>query len=197
MATIPSFSDVLSSPGTLESPLARALSTLFEPSAVLLEKLVPELASQSLSITTYSSLIDLAVTTISSWDTHTRAAFIAAHPRIGEVGNLSHLSRQEQAAKATPPDVLARLAQLNAMYERRYPGLRYITFVNGRSRAEIRDEMEGVLGGAGDREGGGEGVGGEVMPVEVGGSEWMKELDRAVVDVGRIAKSRLAALGAV
>jgi hypothetical protein len=51
-----------------------------------------------------------------------------------------------------------------------------------------------VLRGAGDRGGGGEGLDEEVMPVEAGGREWMEELDRAVVDVGRIAKSRLAAL---
>ena len=78
------------------------------------------------------------------------------------------------------------------MYERRYPGLRYITFVNGRSRAEIKDEMEVMLGLAGD---GGED--GEVEHVEFGGPEWIKELDRAVVDVGKIAKSRLRALGIV
>jgi len=31
---------------------------------------------------------------------------------------------------------------LNALYEESFPGLRYITFVNGRSRAEIIPEIE-------------------------------------------------------
>lgn len=31
---------------------------------------------------------------------------------------------------------------LNALYEEAFPGLRYITFVNGRSRAEIIPELE-------------------------------------------------------
>jgi len=31
---------------------------------------------------------------------------------------------------------------LNAFYEETYPNLRYITFVNGRSRAEIVPELE-------------------------------------------------------
>lgn len=103
------------------------------------------------------------------------------------------LSQQEQAAKATAPEVLRRLEVLNRLYERKYPGLIYITFVNGRTRAEIRDEMEKKLGvGSGDWEGDG-----EVEPLEVGGVEWTGELDRAIRDVGLIAKSRLRALGVV
>lgn len=31
---------------------------------------------------------------------------------------------------------------LNSLYEDAFPGLRYITFVNGRSRAEIVPELE-------------------------------------------------------
>ena len=70
----------------------------------------------------------------------------------------------------------------------------YITFVNGRSRAEIKDEMEEKLGLEHSTDP-------DVPPVEsierveVGGVEWKSELERAVGDVGRIAKSRLGALG--
>lgn len=190
MATLPPLSLALSSSETL----ANALSTLFESSPVLLSKLVPQLSALfTPPPSTYTALIDLAITTIAAWDVPTKAAFIAAHPRIGESANLSHLSRQEQAAKVVPPEVLARLEVLNGVYEKRYPGLRYITFVNGRSRAEVRDEMEAVLG---VEEVGGSAVE-DVSPVEVGGKAWMEELDRAIVDVGRIAKSRLRALGAL
>ncbi|KAH7335233.1 Oxo-4-hydroxy-4-carboxy-5-ureidoimidazoline decarboxylase, partial [Rhizoctonia solani] len=108
-----------------------------------------------------------------------QAQFIAGHPRIGEVSNLSALSAAEQAKHATPPEVLERLKGLNEAYEKRYPGLVYITFVNGRTRAEIVPEMEEAI--AGD-------------PVEVGGEEWTKELRRALMDVGKIAKSRLSKL---
>ncbi|KIJ23274.1 hypothetical protein M422DRAFT_39695, partial [Sphaerobolus stellatus SS14] len=133
---------------------------------------------------------------ISSWDALSKAEFIASHPRIGEINNLSHLSQQEQASKATPPEILTRLRQLNALYERKYPGLVYITFVNGRSRAQIKDEMQGKLGiddqwGRDDFER----ASAEIVPIEVGGVEWIGELDRAIKDVGLIAKNRLKTLG--
>ena len=112
-----------------------------------------------------------------------------------EVSGLSRLSAQEQAARATPPQVLARLAHLNACYEHRYPGLRYITFVNGRTRAAVKDEMEDALGlerSLSPDEPPVETVG----SIEVGSEEWTTELERAVEDLGKIAESRLKALGA-
>ena len=91
--------------------------------------------------------------------------------------------------------MLERLEVLNKAYERKYPGLIYVTFVNGRGRAAIRDEMEGKLGV--EKEWGTEEDLEEIIPVEVGGIEWVGELERAIRDVGLIAKSRLKALGAV
>ncbi|KAI9064107.1 hypothetical protein FKP32DRAFT_1625852 [Trametes sanguinea] len=183
--------------GQEDGPLARALALLFEPSPVLYSTLVPALISHIQNappILSYHALIDASLGVIASWPADLKAQFIAGHPRIGEVKGLSQLSAQEQAAKATPPEVLARLAHLNACYEHRYPGLVYITFVNGRSRAEIKDEMEEALG-----------IEHSLSPdeppvhsvgqVEVGGEEWRRELERAIADVGRIAKSRLKALG--
>ncbi|KAI0352329.1 hypothetical protein OH77DRAFT_1428626 [Trametes cingulata] len=184
--------------GKEDGPLARALALLFEPSPVLYNDLVPTLASRLQNATSpilsYPMLIYAALEVIASWPDDLKAQFIAAHPRIGEVKGLSHLSAQEQAAKATPPEVLARLAHLNACYERKYPGLVYITFVNGRSREEIKDEMEDVLGFEHSLSPNEPPVE-SIQSVEVGAEEWKKELDRAVVDVGRIAKSRLATLG--
>ena len=83
---------------------------------------------------------------------------------------------------------------MNACYEYRYPGLRYITFVNGRSRAVIMEEMEGVLGFEGSLSASEPAVD-SVKKMDVGGKEWKAELSRAVTDVGRIAKSRLRTLG--
>jgi 2-oxo-4-hydroxy-4-carboxy--5-ureidoimidazoline (OHCU) decarboxylase len=142
-------------------------------------------------ITTHNGVVRAALSTLATWDDSLKAQFIAAHPRIGERRGLSALSAREQGAGTLEESVLDRLAQLNACYERRYPGLRYVTFVNGRSRAAVAEEMEACLG-----------IGhGEVVdemrfePVEVGDVEWKGELERAVVDVGRIAESRLRAMG--
>lgn len=183
--------------GNKDGPLASALALLFESSHVLYNTLVPALASHIQStppITSYYALIDAALEVIGSWTNDLKAQFIAGHPRIGEVKGLSALSAQEQAAKATPPEVLARLGHLNACYERKYPGLVYITFVNGRSRAEIKDEMEEKLrlecSTSADLP-----LLESIESVEVGGDEWRGELERALGDIGKIAKSRLGALG--
>jgi hypothetical protein len=73
------------------------------------------------------TLLWAAERVIRSWPIVDQASFIHGHPRIGEQSALSVLSAQEQQARtatATPPEVLQRLAYLNALYERRYPGLR-------------------------------------------------------------------------
>ncbi len=128
--------------------LAAALTILFEPSPILLRVLEPQLTSQPQS--SYAHLVDLVLDVIDKWDLPSQLELISGHPRIGESRNLSALSAQEQGATATvdstPPEVLGRLRHLNACYEAQYPGLRYITFVNGRSRAAIAREMEDVLG---------------------------------------------------
>ncbi|KAM5532368.1 hypothetical protein V8D89_013962 [Ganoderma adspersum] len=180
-----------------DGPLATALVLLFEASPVLYSDLVPGVASRMQNpppILSYSALINASLSVISAWGDNLKAQFIAGHPRIGEATGLSKLSEQEQAAKATPPNVLARLAHLNALYERKYPGLMYITFVNGRSRVEIKDEMENKLGLEHSVDADEPSVV-SIMSVDVGGEEWKGELERAVSDVGKIAKSRVQALG--
>jgi hypothetical protein len=142
-------------------------------------------------------LIHVALSEIQRWDLDSQAHFIAGHPRIGESKNLSKLSASEQGAQGanpTPPDVLARLAHLNALYEAKFPKLRYITFVNGRSRAEIVQELEGMLGIQHSLLVDEPDVG-TIIPVDERSEEWKCELGRAVVEVGMIAKSRLGTLG--
>jgi 2-oxo-4-hydroxy-4-carboxy--5-ureidoimidazoline (OHCU) decarboxylase len=203
-ASLPSLEQIARSSPEDDSALAQTLSTLFEETSILLTQLVPQLvnllrSSSSPQIKSYSSLIDIALQTITtSWDTSFQSQFIAGHPRIGQVKNLSKLSANEQAALATPSEVIARLGYLNQCYEKRYQGLRYIIFVNGRTRTEIMDEMERFLGvGSMLRDGcrvdepALEGIG----SFAVGSREWKDELDRALKDVGLIAKSRLKAFG--
>ncbi len=146
---LPPLTETLSdTSGQKDGALARALALIFEPSPILYDALAPALAAHiqvAPPVLSYRALIDAALGVISAWPDDRKAQFIAAHPRIGEAKGLSHLSAQEQAAKATSPEVLARLKHLNACYERRYPGLVSITFVNERTRAEIKDEMEDAL----------------------------------------------------
>lgn len=198
MVSLPLLSEIQTSPSSLQSPLSTALDILFEHSPILTTKLVPQLHAIFQSaprLESYTELIHIALSEIEHWDLDSQAQFIAGHPRIGESKNLSKLSASEQGANsnATPADVLARLAHLNALYEAKYPGLRYITFVNGRTRAEIVEEMEGMLGIEPSLSTDEPDVG-TIIPVEVGNNEWKNELGRAVVEVGMIAKSRLRTL---
>lgn len=198
MTSLPSLSTIVG-PSHAGSPLTRALAILFEPSPVLVLTLEPQLALclKDINLTSYPQLIDAALDAIASWDTSYQSEFITGHPRIGESKGLSNLSAKEQGATAgaipTLPEVLARLSHLNACYETKYPGLRYITLVNSRTRREIAEEMEDLLGLEHSL------LSDEpplvsVKPVEIKELEWQAELHRAIQDVGRIAKSRLEIL---
>ena len=182
--------------------LAVALEILFEHSPILIKTLEPQLSdilkNSSHPLESYTQLINYAIEQIKTWDLSAQSQFISGHPRIGENKNLSKLSAKEQQSSGviipTSPEVLARLSHLNAYYETRYPGLRYITFVNGRTRLEIAEEMEDMLSlphtlspdsPPFDT----------IHPVDIASEEWKRELDRAVHDIGLIAKSRLGTLG--
>lgn len=189
---LPALEDVVHDAKSLED----ALSVLFEHSTILSSTLVPQITDRLsfTEISSYDELIDMSVTQIGEWDASLQTQFVAGHPRIGQVQNLSNLSAKEQGDLPSP-EVLARLEHLNMCYERRYPGLLYITFVNGRSRGAIAEEMEDKLGlshSLSTTEPRLE----MVQPVDITSPEWSAELERAVYDVGWIAKSRMAALGA-
>lgn len=67
---------------------------------------------------------------------------ISAHPRLGpSKDKLSSHSDSEQQSLAGTKQEAQKLAQLNARYEERFPGLRYVVFVNGRSRDCIMENM--------------------------------------------------------
>ncbi|KAK6906653.1 hypothetical protein I204_00536 [Kwoniella mangroviensis CBS 8886] len=136
----------LSSAPALESLLV----LLFEPSTALRNLLVPSvllrLTARSEPPSSYNELIDICQEVSSDWTWDEKAEFISGHPMIGEVKGLSKLSGKEQGnSTATPKVVLDRLAHLNELYCTIFPGLRYITFVNGRSRAAIIPEFESIL----------------------------------------------------
>ncbi|KAJ3863534.1 Oxo-4-hydroxy-4-carboxy-5-ureidoimidazoline decarboxylase [Lentinula novae-zelandiae] len=201
MEPLPSLERIRSSASA--QPLTDTLTSLLESSSVLFQTLVPQLHDKlqnlPLPLESYAQLIELAINQVRTWDNDLQAQFISGHPRIGETKNLSTFSAKEQGtthptSTPTPPKVLARLAHLNAYYERRYPKLVYIIFVNGRSRAEIVRVLEDHLGLEHSLSIDGPSLDAAV-PVEIGSQTWLGELDRAVIDVGLIAKSRLRSLG--
>jgi 2-oxo-4-hydroxy-4-carboxy--5-ureidoimidazoline (OHCU) decarboxylase len=201
--SLPALSEIRSAPLTSDSPLAVALNVLFEHSTILVTRLAPQLHAlfDTLApgtLESYSQFIDITLDEIGKWDMASQAEFISGHPRIGETKGLSKLSSSEQGAQGvnpTPPEVLVRLTHLNGLYEVKYPGLRYITFVNGRTRASIAEELEDVLGISHSLSPI-EPDSGSIIPVDPSNKEWKDELNRAVYDIGRIAKSRLKVLEA-
>lgn len=72
---------------------------------------------------------------------------IAAHPRLGpakksnETTKLSDHSSNEQKSLSGTKEESEKLIQLNDSYESTFPGLRYVVFVNGRSRQTIMENM--------------------------------------------------------
>lgn len=73
------------------------------------------------------------------------AEIIGAHPRLGatKVVKLSEHSLKEQASlQQSSAEEKRRLNELNQNYEKTFPGLRYVVFVNGRSREAIMKDIE-------------------------------------------------------
>ncbi|KAI0427359.1 Oxo-4-hydroxy-4-carboxy-5-ureidoimidazoline decarboxylase [Xylaria sp. FL1042] len=70
-------------------------------------------------------------------------AILGSHPRLGAKKVDSAQSRAEQARLNTgaAADEAERLVALNREYEERFPGLRYVVFVNGRSRDVVVEDM--------------------------------------------------------
>lgn len=97
------------------------LATLLEPSPALSTLLAPQLhaelqrrqaAAEPLP-KTYAELLAISARLVDTWDVVDQAAFLSAHPRIGETKNLSALSGVEQGGKSndeTPGEVLKRLS---------------------------------------------------------------------------------------
>lgn len=208
MPDLPTLAEAISSRAALE----QALCTLLEPSTSLREHLVPALSARLESAgsdkrsgngpaqsrpTAYTDLVDAAEAEVATWSPADKADFLGGHPRIGEVKNLSALSSKEQSgATQTPPEVLAKLETLNALYESRYPKLKYVTYVAGRTRAQVAEDLEAFLmpkpaEGEKDSEGAGPPP---TATYSEGSPEWTRELERGLKDVFKIAKARLRAL---
>ncbi|KAI9713036.1 MAG: hypothetical protein M1820_001021 [Bogoriella megaspora] len=126
---------------------AAVLDALFEPSVPL-----HTLALELLHNETFASYDDL-VTAIglqltklaessSTSDTQWLESILAAHPRLGAKNVESTASQDEQKQLQGDGEEAERLTALNDEYEQKFPGLRYVTFVNGRDRKSIMDDMQ-------------------------------------------------------
>lgn len=144
MATLPLVSDLPSLPA---SSLTAVLDLLFEPSPPLHTLSTPLL--QSTTFSSYPALIvaiQTQLTTLASSTSPdamtTLSEILCAHPRLGEKKVDSEQSRAEQAQlnKGGQEEAEA-LAKLNQEYEEVFPGLRYVVFVNGRSRPEVMSNI--------------------------------------------------------
>ncbi|GAA5897566.1 hypothetical protein JCM8208_003306 [Rhodotorula glutinis] len=193
------------------APYVPVLKLLLEPSPPLESLLAPQLHTRIASLppasrpASYTALVDLAADIVAQWDVDDQAAFLAAHPRIGETKNLSTASQGEQAPKqgqqGTPGEVLKRLQVLNSLYEDAFPGLRFITFVNGRSRAEIVPEIESLLSlslpppSPSTPEPRLSDLRTKLRVSPAGSHAWRKELERGLADMWAIAKDRVRKMG--
>ncbi|KAL8668463.1 MAG: hypothetical protein Q9168_006909 [Polycauliona sp. 1 TL-2023] len=143
-----------------ELPALTALPNLSTPErAAILDRLFePCVSLHTLSVsllqeTTFASYHDLIASiglqltalanSSSTSDGTWLQSILAAHPRLGQTNVESTQSQSEQAQLNTGDDASARsLPHLNQLYEQTFPGLRYVVFVNGRSRAAIMDDMQ-------------------------------------------------------
>lgn len=91
--------------------------------------------------------------------------------------NVASTAKSTVAAAPDPDSETAQLAQLNGAYEAAYPGLRFVTFVAGRPRSAIMEEMRAAIARKG-------------APGALA-----EERRKAAVAVCRIAEARVEAVG--
>ena len=125
---------------------ASILDLLFEPSTQLHTLSVPLLRESTLS--SYYDLISavgVQLTELSESasisDTQWLEGILGSHPRLGAKKVDSAQSQNEQAQLQGSGEEVEKLRLLNEEYEAKYPGLRYVVFVKGRSRPVIMDDM--------------------------------------------------------
>lgn len=134
----------------LNDPRIRdVLGHLFEPCPVLCDFLIKEVINKPFP--SYTSLIESSrkelLQFLEKEETESTvspdiASIISAHPRLGpSKDKLSSHSTLEQKSLEGSKEEAQKLADLNAKYETTFPGLRYVVFVNGRSRETIMENM--------------------------------------------------------
>jgi 2-oxo-4-hydroxy-4-carboxy--5-ureidoimidazoline (OHCU) decarboxylase len=123
-----------------DSQIEQVLNLLFEPSPALSELLIPVIRSTPPQ--SYTSLSHLALSILTSLPPTSPAlhSILGAHPRLGASKVDSSQSQSEQQSLGGETE-RKQLRELNEEYEARFPGLRYVVFVNGRSREVVMEDM--------------------------------------------------------
>jgi 2-oxo-4-hydroxy-4-carboxy--5-ureidoimidazoline (OHCU) decarboxylase len=123
-----------------DSTIEQVLNVLFEPSEDLPALLIPLIHSTPLP--TYHELSSLAYKTLTSLPPNSPIliSILSAHPRLGAKKVDSSQSQSEQKSLGNEKE-REQLQKLNEEYEETFPGLRYVVFVNGRSREVIMQDM--------------------------------------------------------
>lgn len=129
---------------------AAILDTLFEPSAQLHTLSLPLLHDTRFpSYPDLIAAIGVQLTSLaasaSTSDTTWLESILGSHPRLGAPKVDSAQSAGEQAQLQAGEGEGEKLRELNELYEQTFPGLRYVVFVNGRSREVIMEEMRGRI----------------------------------------------------
>ncbi|KAK2068090.1 hypothetical protein P8C59_002755 [Phyllachora maydis] len=134
-----------------DAALGATLDLLFEPSTALHALAVPTLRTTSFA--SWADVVDglraqlLALAAAVPDDDEARAplyAILGAHPRLGEPRTGPSTAEQAGLRGGAVEEVEEegrRLAALNQEYEARFPGLRFVVFVNGRGRREVMADM--------------------------------------------------------
>ncbi|KAF2111516.1 Oxo-4-hydroxy-4-carboxy-5-ureidoimidazoline decarboxylase [Lophiotrema nucula] len=128
--------------------LITVLDLLFEPSPPLHALSLPVL--RSATFPTYETLITAVNAQLTALaasdepkDVEKLSEILCSHPRLGEKKVESEQSKAEQAQlQKGGEEEKEQLASLNREYEEAFPGLRYVVFVNGRSRPVIMENMK-------------------------------------------------------
>ena len=145
----PTLPDVTSLATLPDAEVTAILDLLFEPSDDLHTLALPTL--RAITFASYPELVDtirdqlLVIAQSVHADPNARKplhSILGSHPRLGEKKLHSSQSAAEQAQlQAGAEQEAERLAALNREYEAKFPGLRYVVFVNGRGRDVIMGDM--------------------------------------------------------
>ncbi|KAK9455405.1 putative allantoinase 1 [Dipodascopsis uninucleata] len=125
------------------------LTHLFEKSSALEQIILPifsmVLSYKELICECRKVLLSLTAEAQNNSEKKTKLVeILAAHPRLGARKVDSVHSAAEQASLQGET---TKLAALNEEYEKKFPGLRYVVFVNGRSRETIMANMRKRIDG--------------------------------------------------
>ncbi|KAL1654178.1 hypothetical protein SLS61_003182 [Didymella pomorum] len=134
-------------PHASDTELTNVLDLLFEPSPPLNALTLPVLRSTTFPsydvlITAVNAQLKALASSDSIEDVEKLSEILCSHPRLGEKKVDSEQSRKEQAQlQQGAEEEKEKLASLNKEYEEKFPGLRYVVFVNGRPRPVIMENM--------------------------------------------------------